>query len=196
MIGSRNAASQAQKGRAAHLRLKRFCLIAGYLMMGVFAWAQAQVHDEQTVRSAFVFNLSKYVEWPHVEHDLVICFAGDGDMGQNLQKLLDGKAVDALIIRVLLLKPDDKVEPCDLLYVAYGVPGKTRAALDKVAGLNILTVGETESFTRNGGMVGLVRMGDQIKIEVNLELVQKTQLKISSRLLTLARIVSNSGGKG
>jgi hypothetical protein len=58
-----------------------------------------------------------------------------------------------------------------------------------------LTVGESEDFIRDGGMVGLVRDADQIQIQVNLEATQAAGLRISSRLLSLAVVVRNKGGR-
>ena len=58
----------------------------------------------------------------------------------------------------------------------------------------MLTVGDSDKFVRTGGMVGLVRSGDQIEIEVNLEALRSRQLDMSSRLLSLAVVVPSGGG--
>lgn len=166
-------------------RLIIFCVFGfGILVLPV----RAQ-HDESAVRAAFVFNLTKYVEWPHLGNELVIGFAGDSNTGEVLQKVVAGKTVGARTIRVVLSPSEEQLSKCDILYVAFSSPKKTRAILDKVKNKNILSVGESDSFARDGGMVGLVRNGDHIQIEVNLESVQSGGLKISSRLLNLAEIV-------
>ncbi len=54
---------------------------------------------------------------------------------------------------------------------------------------SVLTVGDASSFTRQGGMVGLITVGDHIDIEINLDASQRAKLKISSRLLNLAKVV-------
>jgi hypothetical protein len=61
--------------------------------------------------------------------------------------------------------------------------------LEKVKGKGVLTVGETEGFARDGGMIALVNSGDHIQIEVNLEAAQGAGIRISSRVLNLATIV-------
>ncbi len=151
----------------------------------------AQVHDERAIKVAYVFNLTKYVEWPHSSNGapLVVGFVGDGPIGDALEKMLSGKTSESRTIHVVLSPQKETLDQCDVLYVAYSSPDKVRETLDRVRGKSVLTVGDTESFPRDGGMVGLVRTGDQVRIEVNLGVVQGAGLKISSRVLDLAVIV-------
>jgi len=81
---------------------------------------------------------------------------------------------------------------CAILYLTDPPSKKLRASLDKPENRGILTVGETDSFVREGGMVGLVKVRDQIQIQVNLEATQQAGVKISSRLLNLAVLVRSA----
>jgi hypothetical protein len=154
-------------------------------------WAQ---QDERAVRAAFVFNLTKYVSWPHPRERLVIGVIGEGSMGPVLKQVLEGKVSDGRRITVVMHSSDADLRECDLLYVAESSPARIRSILDRVGSRAVLTVGDTEQFTRTGGMVGLVRSGDQIEIEVNLNALRSRQLEMSSRLLKMAVIVSTNGG--
>ena len=64
--------------------------------------------------------------------------------------------------------------------------------LSLVKAPNVLTVGDTESFARRGGVVNLVKRENKIKFEINVEAAREAELKISSKLLKLARIVSKT----
>lgn len=154
-------------------------------------WAQ---HEERSVRAAFVYNLTKYVEWPHPGKELVIGFVGDDGIGDTLQKVLAGKSNQERTIRVVLSPSDEELQACNLVYVGYSSTEKIRGVLEKVRNKSILSVGESNHFALDGGMVGLVRVGDEIQIQVNLDEVQRGRLKISSRLLNLAVIARNRGG--
>jgi hypothetical protein len=164
------------------------------LMSLVAPPASAQLQDERAVKAAFVFNLTKYVEWPHPSDELVIGFIGDSSMGEVLRKTLAGKTSESRPIRVLLSPSDDELERCNIFYIAQSSPAKIRSALDKVRNKSILTVGDAEPFAREGGMVGLVRAGEQVQIQVNLEVTRESQLKISFRLLNLSVIVRSTPG--
>jgi hypothetical protein len=150
------------------------------------------MHDERAVKVAFVFNLTKYVEWPQVTHEVVIGFVGDSPMGETLEKMLAGKTSDSRPIHVLLSPSDEQLAQCNVFYIADASPKKIHAALDKVRNKNILTVGDSDVFAREGGMVGLVTVGQQIQIQVNLRAAQDSQIKLSSRLLNLSTLVQTA----
>lgn len=149
----------------------------------------AQELDERAIKVAYVFNLTKYVEWPHARNQLVVGFVGDGPMGEALEKMLTGKTSNSRLIRVVLSPKDEALEQCDLVYFAYSSPKRVHAALGQLRNKSVLTVGDTESFPRDGGMVGLVRVGQQVRMQVNLDAVQRARLTISSRVLNLATVV-------
>jgi hypothetical protein len=171
----------------------------GWVEWGLLIWmagalaiscsAGAQSRDERAVRAAYVFNLIKYVEWPAPEKELVIGFAGNAATGEVMEKMLSGRASDTRTIRVVLSPSDAELARCSVLYIAEAPAAEVRKALEKVKGRGVLTVGETDSFARDGGMVGLVNTGDRIQIEVNLEAAQTAGIRISSRVLNLAQIV-------
>jgi len=161
------------------------------VLPAVGLWAQ---HEERSVRAAFVYNLTKYVEWPHASKELVIGFVGDDGIGETLQKVLAGKSSQGRVIRVVLAPSDEELQGCDVVYVGYPSKEKIRGVLEKIRNKSILSVGESDHFALDGGMVGLVRVGDEIQIQVNLDAVQAGGLKISSRVLNLAVIARSGGG--
>ncbi len=60
-----------------------------------------------------------------------------------------------------------------------------------VAGKSILTIGETDGFALSGGVIGFYNDGSKIRFEINLGAAKSAKLRISSRLLQLARLVSS-----
>ncbi|HTP69159.1 MAG TPA: YfiR family protein [Dongiaceae bacterium] len=151
--------------------------------------AQEQPRDERAVKAAFVFNLTKYVEWPQKNEEIVIGFVGVSQTGEILRKMLNGKTSDSRVIRVLLSPSEPDIARCSILYIADPSPKNVRAALEQARGKSILTVGDTETFVRQGGMIGLVTVGEQIQIQIGLENAQAARLKISSRLLNIATLI-------
>jgi hypothetical protein len=56
-------------------------------------------------------------------------------------------------------------------------------------------VGETPNFVDHGGVLGFCMEGKKIRFEVNLDAAERTKVKVSSRLLLLARRVVGSSGR-
>ncbi len=173
------------------LALRLPYILAILLLFGSPAFAQLQ--NEYAVRAAFVLNLTKYVEWPQASIALTVCSIGEGPIGETLKQMLAGKTNESRPIQVLLSPSDEALERCDIIYIAQSSSKKIRAALDRVGNRSILTVGDTDSFTREGGMIGLVRVGEQMQIRINLDATQAAGLKVSSRLLKLSSVVRIAG---
>src|ERR1700722_9667242 len=152
-------------------------------------FVNSQELDERAIKVAYVFNLTKYVEWPRAGNQLVIGFVGDGPMGEALEKMLSGQASDSRLIRVVLSPSDEDLDQCDVVYVATSSIKKLHETLDHLRNKSVLTVGDTESFPKSGGMIGLVRVGQQAQMIMNIDAVGRARLKISSRVLDLATIV-------
>lgn len=180
---------QATTRRAIRSLLACRLAASALLFVGLGTLTLHAQQDEHAVRAAFVYNLTKYVVWPNRTRDIVICFSGNDNMGVVLKDVVDGKESDGRLIHVLLQPRDPDFAQCNILYVAKSPPKNIHSVVERTQRATILTVGEDESFVLSGGMVGLVRAGDQLQIEVNLEAVRANGLSMSSRLLDLAVIV-------
>ena len=196
---ARNSTDQRQEIRRSGFVSISFpfpaCLLVSALLLtcGTLP-AHSEGPDERMLRAAFVFNLTKYVQWPRASSELVIGVVGGGAMGEILKGMLEGKDSDSRRIHVLATVTDEQLAECDLLYVAVSHEAGFHASIEKLRGRAILTVGETDSFLQNGGAIGLVRGGEQIQIHVNLQAATDSQIKISSRLLNLSTITRVAPG--
>jgi len=159
------------------------------LFLLAFSGLSPAQQDERAVRAAFVFNLTKYVVWPSARDRLVVGVIGPENIGPVLKQVLDGKTSDGRPISVIIHTPEAELGDCDVLYVAGLAPAAIRTVLNRVSGRAVLTVGDSDQFVRAGGMVALVRSGDEIEIEVNLPALRSRRLDMSSRLLKLAVLV-------
>ena len=146
------------------------------------------------MKAAFVFNLTKYVEWPAGAdgNEIVIGFIGEGSMGPVLKQVLSGKVAGTRTVRVIVEPSKEDLQHCNILYISYSSPQKIRAVLERIPSRNVLTVGDAASFARSGGAIGLVTAGDHVQIQINPAAAEAAQIKISSRLLSLATLVSQA----
>jgi TonB family protein len=146
----------------------------------------AQLQDERAVRAAYIFNVTKYVEWSTEDNNLNIGFFGDSETGSLLGRTLDGKLSGARRIRVILFPAADDLARCHMIYIAESNATKVQGILDKLAGAPVMTIGESEFFIQEGGMIALVKTGDTIQMQVNLDATQRAGFKIAPQLLNAA----------
>ena len=175
--------------RACGARLA--CLLT--LLGAAFLYAPSQTQDERAVRAAYVFQLTRYVEWPTETKQLTVGVLANRETSEFLQKILDGKTTDSRSLRVMLSPADDEWPNCNILYVDDAQAKKQLAELNKRGTNNVLTVGESPAFLRDGGMVALVRTGDKVQIQLNLEAARRSGIKLNPRLFDVARIITPEG---
>jgi len=167
-------------------------LVCTFLLLAETLPVHAQ-QDARSVRAAFVYNLTKYVTWPQPKQNLVIGVIGDERTGTTLKQMLDQQSSGGQKVRVLLNPPDSELATCNIVYISSSETVKTGNILSGISKMPILTIGESDHFVRNGGIVGLIRSQDQIQIEVNVDALQLAGLKMSSRVLNIANVISTRG---
>ena len=117
-------------------------------------------------------------------------------MVNTLRVLLADKSSDSRAIEVLIAPNDPDLIRCDLVYVANSSSKSIANVLQRLSAHSVLTIGDAASFAKQGGMVALVTVGERVEIQVNLEATKREKLKVSSRLLNLARVVHSGTDAG
>lgn len=180
----------ASPSRAAHALA---LALAGLLFSVCAARAETPSVSEEQVKAAFVYNFAKFIEWPtgtfkDASEPIVVGIVGEGRFGDILDETLRGKLVQG---RPMTVKhfPDARVERCQILVVA---DERSTEVLSRLGTTATLTVGDGSDFTRSGGMIGFAVEERRVRFDVNLEALRRAQLKPSSQLLKVARVVEGS----
>ncbi|MFI5057189.1 MAG: YfiR family protein [Candidatus Acidiferrales bacterium] len=161
------------------------------------AWrgsAQANPSSEYAVKAAFLFHFAQFAEWPPTAFKdpnapLTFCTLGEDEFHGALDESISGKTIENRPLRVQHLKQLQEVEGCHVIFISANEKKRIPALLASLKDSPVLTVGETEHFAQEGGMIGLSLEENKIRFEINLGSVEHAKLKLSSRLLTLAKTV-------
>jgi hypothetical protein len=169
----------------------------------LIAWsAMAQVNSsssEYTVKAAFLFHFAEFVDWPaeafkDANTPITYCITGEDPFHGALDDSLRAKVVGNRGMRVEHLKQGDSVQGCQVLFIGAAENKRTASILANVKRSAILTVGESQNFAENGGMIEFFLEGKKIRFDINLAAVNAAKLKMSARLLALAKTVKTAGG--
>jgi len=171
-------------------RLARLVVISNVILQ---LSAQGQIEEYQ-VKAAFLYNLAKFVEWPAQSFriptsPIVICILGHDPFGRALTEMLEGKVLDGRALVVQQISDAQKAGNCHVVFVGSSEQKRFRSILQDLKASGVLTVGDTEGFAAQGGVVNLKLEGGMVRFEVNLEVGKEKNLRISSKLLSLAQIV-------
>ena len=156
---------------------------------------ETRVPSEYEIKAAFLYKFGRYVEWPtssFVDTDapLVIGVLGKDPFGSYLDEIVLVARVQGRRVEAVRIKDLSEVNACHILFISSSEERRLSSTLAKLAGKSVLTVGESEWFARDGGMIRFETVDESLRLEINLRSVQSAGLEISSRLLKLARISS------
>lgn len=154
----------------------------------------ARAMTESQVKAAFLYNFARYVEWPQhaFESDAApfrICVLGADDFASVVAEIVAGKQVDARPVEVSKLSGLDGVTRCQVLFVGSWMELDRAEFFSELVGASVFTVSDVDGFAHDGGVANFFRAQSKVRFEINPRAAQRAGLKISSRLLRLARVV-------
>ena len=149
---------------------------------------------EYQVKSLFLLNFLKYVDWPPVSFGetnmpIIIGLYGEDKFGDALKKAVEGKTVSGRRIIIQPIETDNDLGKCHILFISDSEKKHLGEILAKIKTLPVLTVGETDQFLAMEGMINFTKKENKIHLEINLVPAQRVNLKLSSKLLTVADTV-------
>jgi hypothetical protein len=153
----------------------------------------AQSVNEYEIKAAFLYNFTRFVEWPpHSAGSFCIGIEGLDPFNGALENVVNGRSTAGKRIAVRRFKPGEETAACDMVFVAGSDLKKARAELAVIRGASVLTVGEAPGFCREGGVIEFAVQDEKVRLTINLDAAQRAHLQISSKLLSLASVVRDS----
>lgn len=148
----------------------------------------AAAEDVYQVKAAFIFNFTKFVNWPEAMEqrggELRLCLLNGNPFGEYIYQL-DSRKVRNFYLHVQEVRSVENLQGCNIVFAGSDV----KSLLDTVAGQPVLTISDRNGFAARGGSIELLSEDNRIRFEVNLQHIKDSGLEISSKLLQLARQV-------
>jgi hypothetical protein len=147
--------------------------------------------DEYRLKAAFVYRFPQFVAWPDaaLQHSrtLDLCVLHPNPFGVDLEQLVRGESLNNRPLRVRVVAGAAGLSGCHAVFA--GARSEAAAVLKAAAGRPILTIGETDYFLEDGGIIVLKVVERRVRFEVSTLNAQKAGLRISAQLLGLAAAV-------
>ena len=157
------------------------------------AYAESLLLREYQIKAAFLYNFVKFVEWPDEalpdpSAPIALCVLGEDPFGVALESIND-KTVKGRQLMVKRFVGLQDLKVCHILFISPSEEKDLAQILASLKNSSILTVGETEGFTQFGGIISFTMESNKIRFEINEDAAGRAGLKISSKLLNLAKVV-------
>jgi hypothetical protein len=165
---------------------------------------------EHQIKAAFLYNFAQFTDWPKGKaaepNTITIGLLGGYPFGDAFDPIKNKTVKDKrLIIRDLgrfrqSFSQDDagklqfanyieQLRKCHILFICDSERENFREIIDAIKGYDVLTVGETDDFLNLGGIITFIPGTEKPVFEVNLNACEQEKLRISSKVLRLARTV-------
>lgn len=148
---------------------------------------------EHQLKAAFLYNFTQFVDWPaaafsSIDAPFAVAVIGADPFEGGLERIMEGKSVRGRRIVVRHFGSLEELGTCHLLYVSRSEDELLPALFQQLAGKSVLTVGETDGFPWAGGTIRFFIQENKIRFEISPASAERARLKISSKLMKLARI--------
>lgn len=180
------------------LGLIKFIIKYSLLVLILFVGrAHAQQYTEYDLKAAYLYNFSKFVSWPEnafetENSNFEITVIGDSPITDVLFKAFKGRKIEGRRITISVVYTVEDLETSHLLFVSKDMESELSSILTKLSNAPTLLVGDViEGFCRSGGIINFTKKSSKYRFEINNQSAIKSNIKISSKLLSLARIISS-----
>jgi hypothetical protein len=174
--------------------------IAGALVGGIGATsAQAEPTNEYKIKAALIFKFLQFVEWPKEgggggaagtdnPQPIVVGTVGKDPFEGALEQTMAGKSVGGRVITVKHFTSAADVKRCQVLFAGAESDGELSKVLKRLGPAGLLTIGETDQFLDDGGVIRIYEQGNNLRFEISTGAVARAGLQISAKLLRLAKL--------
>jgi hypothetical protein len=146
---------------------------------------------EYQLKAAFLYNFAKFIDWPPEAFAVdnahfIIGILGDNPFGNDLQQTVKDKNISGREIAVRLFHTVGEVTNCQILFISSSEKKRYSDIIRSLHSAAILTVTENDQSKDSDVMINFVQESGKIRFQIKDSAAKAAQLRISSKLLSLA----------
>lgn len=170
-------------------------LILGFTVLILLTVTSLNANEQDLdYKAKFIAKLVKFVEWPNgsktgSDGNTLIVVVGSTALTEKINAGIQKANLTNIVAKEMTIKDD--FTSAQIVFIVTQDKTKLPAILKKVAGKPILTISDADYFANFGVMVNFFKEdgGSKVKFEVNKMVVDDSGLKISSKLLKMAKLL-------
>ncbi len=157
----------------------------------------AQQYTVSELKTAYLYNFSKFVEWPESEFEseqsnFIITILGESSVSKVLNKVLENKFVKKHKIYVRIADNVNEIKKSHIVFITQEHHSDIKKVVSKFKNKPVLTIGDAlDNFCQSGGIINLTKKDSKTRFEINNHVALQSGLKISSKLLVLSKILNS-----
>jgi hypothetical protein len=159
------------------------------LGLALIAFAPAALSDdlpEYRLKAAFLYNFALFTEWPaDTGPTLNLCVYGQDPFGEEIDAL-QGKPVGDRRMVVHRVTNIEGLTVCQVVFIVDSSGDGISRVLSALRGATVLTIADSPGAAKRGVALNMNVVKNKITFEANLTAARAANIKLSSKLLSLA----------
>jgi hypothetical protein len=152
--------------------------------------------SEYQIKAAFLLNFIRFVEWPAeafktAADPLVVGILGKDPFDGALEQIVSNKTVNGRAVTIRRISDAAAARSCHVVFLAASETRRMSDVTSTVVSRGLLIVGESDGFAERGGMINFIVQDNHVRFQINPAAAARAGLKVSSKLLQLADVVSD-----
>jgi len=177
--------------------MKRLKFILFFWLCFLSFAINAQQYTEYELKSAYLFNFAKFITFPPSTFNsprdpFIIGVYGNDAFLDVLQNIVKGKTINGRNVIAISISQTEDIQNCQIVFFSKTTQNQIIMFLEYLNGKPIVSVGDNiDDFCQKGGIINFTSQNSIKRFEINPNAAQRCNLIISSKLLALARIVTD-----
>ena len=165
--------------------------ILGLLTILLAFVVQARGQDIHKFHSIFIYNFSKFIQWPmeYKKGDFVIGVLGSSPVTKHLEAMAVSKKVGNQSFSIVSYKKPSDIEKCHILYIPTNQSSLLEECKTNLAGTATLIITDKPGLGQDGSGINFLIVDGKPKFELNKSAAEERNLKVSTELAKLAILI-------
>lgn len=145
------------------------------------------------IHSVYIYNFMKEVQWPpdYNGGDFTIGILGESPIENELRKMANARSASSRKVTVKVYKSASEIEKnCHIVYLDADHSDELSGVLQKAKGSPLLVITYKEGAAKFGSLINFVAEKGKPRFEMNLTAFEKSRLKYTQQLKTVAITVN------
>lgn len=176
--------------------LNRLVIKAIICFVSIFSFSSFQgqkEYNEATLKARFIYNFTKYVEWPNERYlaHFVIGIYGTSDVAEALKQVCANRKIREKDIEIRIINNPEDIRKCDILFIPKNQCTNLKKILEFVEDKEVLVITEEKGMALKGASINIIEIEEKMRFELNESAIKRAGLKVSGQLITLAILVKD-----
>lgn len=162
--------------------MRVFLILMFLFLIQTFAFSQ-----NERLKSLFVYNFAKNIEWParYNEGDFVITALGNSTIYDELQQNVKGKRIGNQTVQVRHAAQLSDVGKCHILYITFQESDMIEAVGKRLRGTSTVIVTEKNGMIGHGADINIIECNGKLRFEIDPTRLEKKRIIASQKLLEM-----------